>query len=122
MKKERSKIKMKKKILTFIGLITLSLSFLLVAPKTKALTLYDDYNAMVVGWEDNDELWLTYFEYDGTYTYLVDIHNILDDTGTELILAGYQNEVGIKLKITIISSTPLFIAHGEIVEVVEQPD
>ena len=111
---------MKKKLLVFISIITLTLNFLLVAPKSKALTLYDDYNAMIVGWEDNDEVWLTYFDMDGTYTVLVDIHNILDDTGTYLpILFGYENKVGIKLKLTLISVTPL-VYHGEIVK--EKPD
>src|SRR5690606_13072498 len=120
MKKERSKIKMKNKLLVFIGIITLSLSFLLVAPKTKALTLYDDYNAMVVGWENNDKVWLTFFDMDGTFTQLVDINNILDNTGTYLpILFGYENKVGIKLKLIIISTTP-YVFHGEIV--VEQSD
>src|SRR5690554_478433 len=38
MKKERSKTKMKKKLLLFIGILTFTLCFLLVVPKTKAQT------------------------------------------------------------------------------------
>ena len=115
MKKERSKTNMKKKLLVFIGIITLSLSFLLVAPKTKALTLHNDYNAMVVGWKDNDEVYITFFYFDNSTTELVDIHNIWDNTETELILTGYQNKVGIKLKLSLISK---HIAYkGRVVEV-----
>lgn len=110
---------MKKKILIFIGFITLSLSFLLVAPKTKALTLYDDYNAMVVGWDDADSLYITYFDRDGTSIHYMDKSSILDNTGTYPILEGYEFKEGIKLKLTLISTTPR-VYHGEIV--VEQPD
>ena len=119
MKKERSKTNMKKKLLVFIGILTLTLSFLLTAPKTKALELYDDYNAMVVDWEDEDTLRLTYFDYDGTTTLMLDKAQILDNTGTYEILEGYELETGIKLNITYITLTPLVI-RGEIV--VEQPD
>src|SRR5690606_19452199 len=116
MKKERSKIKMKNKLLVFIGIITLSLSFLLVAPKTKALTLYDDYNAMVVGWDDSDSVYILFFDEDVNYTYtqLLDKSQILDNTGTYELLEGYEFEVGIKLKLTIPTPPSVFYL-GEIV-------
>lgn len=119
MKKERSKIKMKKKFLVFIGIITLTLSFLLTALKTKALTLYDDYNAMVVYWEDPDTVFITYFDEYNTTTLMLDKAQILDNTETYELLEGYEFEVGIKLKLTL-PTPPSSIYLGEIV--VEQPD
>lgn len=104
---------MKRKIFIFLSLITLIFSFMLVAPKTKALTLYDDYNAMVVGWEDSENLYITRFEYDGGSTLYRDIFNILDSTTKEPLLVGYEFQVGIKLFITKIEDN---IIEAKIVE------
>lgn len=107
-----------KKIKTFIfiGIITFIMSIMLLAPKTKALTLYEDYNAIVVGWDDEDSLYITHFDYDGTNTLFRDKFNILDSTTKEPLLVGYEFQVGIKLFITKFE-TPI---EAKIVE--EQPD
>jgi hypothetical protein len=60
MKKERSKIKMKKKLLVFIGLITIALSFMLSVPSTKAQT----NTRLVVQSYNVDAGTITFYDYD----------------------------------------------------------
>src|SRR5690606_29258494 len=60
MKKERSKTKMKKKLLLIIGILTLTLSFLLAVPRTKAQT----NTRLVVQSYNVDAGTITFYDYD----------------------------------------------------------
>lgn len=104
---------MKTKILVFISIITLILSFSFIVPKTEASELYEDYNAMVVGWDDADNFILTLFDYEGTYTIFVNIDDIKDIFGNNL-LENRRFDYGIKLNILQFLPNDTFIA--EIVE------
>src|SRR5690554_6362315 len=75
MKKERSKTNMKKKLLVFIGIITLTLSFCLVVPSTKAQT----NTRLVVQSYNVNAGTITFYDYDtqmffGTF----DFNNVYD--------------------------------------------
>src|SRR5690554_1340280 len=79
MKKERSKTNMKKKLLVFIGIITLTLSFCLVVPKTKAQT----NTRLVVQSYNVNAGTITFYDYDtqeffGTFDFILVIDNMDD--------------------------------------------
>ena len=103
MKKERSKIKMKKKLLVFIGLITLALSFMLVVPRTKAQT-----NTRLVVYSYNVNAGtITFYDYDtqtffGTYAYT----NVYDN----------KNEPFITNKVNI----PYIFRIGDVYELIDE--
>lgn len=80
--------------------------------ETKVPKLYDDYNAMVVGWDGIDYVWITFFDYDETTTLYMNKYEILDNSGTYPLLEDYPFINGIKLKLTFSSNG----AYGEIVE------
>ena len=99
MKKERSKIKMKKKLLVFIGLLTFALSFMLAVPKTKAAGGFD-VSASHIGYIDSFGINST-GDIVGAYIYITDSSqsDIMFDVGyyfniqyfqPDLMLYGYD--------------------------------
>lgn len=94
---------MKKKLFIFIGLITLLLSFMLIKPQTKAQVLYNDYNAMVVSWDDEDYAVITVFDDGETFTKSYYKYQVMDTT-LESILLGYEFQVGIKIYTTYVDN------------------
>lgn len=101
---------MKIKILAFISILTLILSFSFITPKTEASELYEDYNAMVVGWDDFDSFTLTLFDYEGTYNIFITVDDIKDIFGNNL-LENRRFENGIKLNILQFLPNNKFIAE-----------
>src|SRR5690554_6294629 len=103
MKKERSKTNMKKKLLVFIGIITLTLSFCLVVPKTKAQT----NTRLVVQSYNVNAGTITFYDYDtqtffDTYNY----NNVFDNINNPFI----TNKVNI----------PYIFRIGDVYELIDE--
>ena len=103
MKKKGVKTKMKKKLLLFIGVLTLALSFLLTVPRTKAQT----NTRLVVQSYNVNAGTITFYDYDtqqffGTYDYT----NVYDNTNEQFI----RNEENI----------PYIFRIGDVYELIDE--
>lgn len=103
-----------KKLSLFVVLIGLIVSCMLVMPKTKALELYTDYNAMVISWDDSDNVWIAYFDGDISSVMLFNPINVVD-TNNNQILLGYGLINGTKINVSSISTTPANKIVGTVV-------
>ena len=105
MKKKGVKTKMKKKLLLFIGVLTLTLSFLLAVPRTKAQS-----NTRLVVQSYNVEVGtITFYDYDtqelfGTFNFL-----------------NIYAKVGAVPFVTFKEHIPYFFRMGDVYELIDQP-
>ena len=131
MKKERSKTKMKKKLLVFIALITFVMSFFVVVPKAKAQT---NPNLVVQSYNVNAGT-ITFYDYEtqeffGTFNFLNvyarvgttpfisfkehipyifrmgDVYELIDQPASDLIIIDFVRPADRQLYYTLLDMTP----------------